>query len=416
MNTRKTETSAGQPAILNLTSLLSAENLQQMLVDRSRNAALALGVSLLEQDVESLCGSPYARKSGAGLCHRGGSEETSIILDGARYPIRRPRVRGAQGEVELPSLTKLRDQDLLDEQIQERMIRGVSTRNYDPVVSAYAEKLGVSKSSVSRAFIRASQKDLDALNHAKLDEHSFVALMIDGVEYAGRTVVVALGITETLQKIPLGAREGDTENGPLVKDLLAGIIDRGFTLHCEKLLAVIDGGKALRKGLDDVFGDRVVIQRCWLHKLRNLKAYVPQQHHAQLYWRMKKLMALVRYDEAIRELESFTHWLSGISQDAESSMREVGHELLTVHQLGLPRILRQGLSTTNAIESLIGVVRLKTGRVKNWKSRKTNQILRWVASSLQHHRAKMRRLRGHKESAQLIAALGGKLAIHATVA
>lgn len=415
MSVRKTESPAGQPAILNLTSLLSAESLQQMLVERSRNAALALGLELLEQDVEALCGSRYARKRESELYYRGGSEQTSIILDGARYPARRPRVRGALGEVPLPSLAKLRDQDLLDAQIQDRMIRGVSTRNYDPVVSAYAEKLGVSKSSVSRAFVRASQKDLEALNHSSLEGHSFVALMIDGVEYAGRSVVVALGITDSLQKVPLGAREGDTENGELVRDLLSGIVERGFKPHCEKLLAVIDGGKALRKGLLDVFGERVLIQRCWLHKLRNLQAYVPRQHHPQLYWRMKKLMALVRYDEAIQELESLAHWLSGISQDAESSIHEVGRELLTVHRLGLPRALRQGLSTTNAIESLIGVVRGKTSRVRNWKSKKTNQVLRWVASSLISHRSKMRRLRGHKESAQLIAALG-RLEIHATVA
>lgn len=416
MKTNKAEVPAGQPAVVNLFSLLSADNLQQMLIDRSRNAALALGVELLEQDVAALCGDKYLRKGPDQLCHRGGSEESSIILDGARYPIRRPRVRGALGEVQLPSLEKLRDQDLLDGQIQARMIRGVSTRNYDPVVTAYAKKLGVSKSSVSRAFIRASQKDLDNLNHADLSKYSFVALMIDGVEYAGRTVVVALGITDQLQKIPLGAREGDTENSALVKDLLAGIVERGFKLHCEKLLAVIDGGKALRKGLVDVFGDRVLIQRCWLHKLRNLRAYVPRQHHAQLHWRMKKLMGLVRHDEAIRELDSLAHWLSQISQDAEASIREVGPDLVTVHRLGLSRALRQGLSSTNAIESLIGVVRGKTDRVKNWKSKKTNQILRWVASSLRHHETKMRRLRGHKERAQLIAALGGAVAIHAAVA
>lgn len=416
MNTRKSEVPGGQPPVVNLFSLLSSENLQDMLLERSRNAALALGVELLEQDVSALCGSRYVRKQPEQLCHRGGSEETSIILDGARYAIRRPRVRGTLGEVRLPSLDKLRDQDLLDGQIQDRLIRGVSTRDYEPVVTAYAKKLGVSKSSVSRAFIRASQKDLDALNHADLSAHSFVAVMIDGVEYSGRTVVVALGITETLQKVPLGAREGDTENAPLVKDLLASIVERGFRLHCEKLLAVIDGGKALRKGLVDVFGERVLIQRCWLHKLRNLKAYVPKQHHAQLYWRMKKLMALVRHDEAIRELDSLAHWLSEISQDAEASIREVGRDLVTVHRLGLPRALRQGLSSTNAIESLIGVVRLKTGRVRNWKSKKTNQILRWVASSVRHHQGKMRRLRGHKESAQLIAALGGPVANHAAVA
>lgn len=135
-------------------------------------------------------------------------------------------------------LAKLRDRDLLDQQMLECMVRGVSTRNYEGVINGYAEKLGVSKSSVSRAFIRTSQKDLDALNGADLRPHSFVAIMIDGMEIAGKTVVAALGITETLEKIPLGIREGDTENSEVAKDLLAMIVDRGFTPHCEKLLAV----------------------------------------------------------------------------------------------------------------------------------------------------------------------------------
>jgi transposase-like protein len=298
------------------------------------------------------------------------------------------------------------------------MLRGVSTRNYAPVASEYAKKLGISKSSCSRAFVRASQRALDGINHADLTSHRFVAVMVDGVEYGGRIVFVALGVTETLQKIPLGVHEGDTENADVVRDLLAGIVERGFTLHCERLLAVIDGSKALRRALLDVFGERVVIQRCWLHKLRNLNAYVPRQHHAQLYWRMKKLMGLVRHDEAIRELESFAHWLSQVSHDGAASLREAGRELVAVHALNLPRGLRQSLSSTNTIESLIGTVRERTTRVKNWKSRKTGQILRWVAASLRQHQPRMRRLRGHRDGAVLIAALGGerKLATQAQAA
>ncbi len=414
MNSRKSTSPTGQPVFPAIAAMLSPEQLQEMLVERSRTAALALGVELLEAEVMHLCGPMYARKAGDGLCHRGGSEETTILLDGGKVRVRRPRVRGALGEVALPLLSKLRDQDLLDDEIRDRMLRGVSTRNYEPVVSAYSKKLGVSKSSVSRAFVRSSRKALDEINHADLSEHAFVAIMVDGVEYAGRSVIVALGITSTLQKIPLGVREGDTENADVVRDLLAGIVERGFRLHCERLLAVLDGAKALRRAVLDVFGERAVIQRCWLHKLRNLKAYVPRQHHAQLHWRMKKLMGLVRHDEAIRELESFAHWLSQISQDGEASLREAGRELLTVHALGLPRGLRQSLSTTNPIESLIGSVRERTGRVKNWKSRKTTQILRWVASSLRHHQPNMRRLRGHRDGGVLIAALG--LASHAQAA
>ncbi len=406
MNRSKEVSDARQSQILNLLSGLTPQDVQKLIADRAKSAALAFGVGLLEQDVEALCGLPYARKNDE-LCHRGGSEESSIVVDGVRYAIRRPRVRDGRGEVELPMLSKLRDRDLLDSQMLSRMVRGVSTRDYEDVIGGYADKLGVSKSTVSRAFVRASQKDLDALNDAELTAYGFVALMIDGVEIAGRTVVVALGITEALEKIPLGIREGDTENAPLVKDLLASIVERGFTLHCEKILAVLDGAKALKKAVKDVFGDRVLIQRCWLHKLRNAKKYLSKQHHPELFRRMKKLMTTVRHDEALKELQAIIHWAGELSHETQGSFEEVGTELLTVHRLGLPKLLRESLSTTNAAESLIGVVRTKTDRVKNWKSVKTKQTLRWVASSIQHHRKKMRRLRGYEQSQVLVSALGG---------
>lgn len=409
MNSRKEASDARQPEILSFLSHLTPQAVQEMLRERAKNAALAFGIGLLEQDVEILCGQPYARKNGE-LCRRGGSEESSIVVDGVRYAVRRPRVRDANGEVTLPMLAKLRDRDLLDHQMLSRMVRGVSTRNYEGVISAYSKKLGVSKSSVSRAFIRASQKDLDSLNGADLHAYSFVAIMIDGVEIAGRTVVAALGVTNMLEKVPLGIREADTENSAAVKDLLASIIERGFVLHCEKMLAVLDGAKALRKAVRDVFGDRVLIQHCWLHKLRNAKKYLSKQHHPELFRRMKKLMTTVKHDEAAKELQAIIHWASGISHETEASFEEVGTELLTVHRLGLPKLLRESLSTTNAVESLIGVVRDKTNRVKNWKSVKTKQTLRWVASAIQIHRKKMRKLKGHEQSKILITALGGAVA------
>ena len=184
------------------------------------------------------------------------------------YGIRRPRVRQANREVALPTLAQLQAQDLLDEQMRHRMVLGVSTRNYKQVIDGYTEKLGVARSSVSRAFVRTSQKDLDSINEGPLGEYAFVAVMIEGLEIGGRMVVAALGITAVMTKIPLGLREGNTENSEVVRDLLASIQERGFTLHCERRLAVIDGAKALKKALRQVFGERVLLQRCWLHKLR----------------------------------------------------------------------------------------------------------------------------------------------------
>lgn len=388
-------------------SLLTSREIETMLMERGRLAALSLGMELLEQEVGLLCGRSHERKHGE-LCYRGGSEKSSILIDGAKYPIRRPRVRSEEGEQELETLARLKDRDLFDDHIADRMMKGVTTRNYDPVISAYSKKLGVKKSSVSRAFKRASQERLDEINQSSLKEHSFIGIVIDGVEFQGRTIIGALGITATMEKIPLGIREGDTENSEVVKDLLSSIVERGFVLHCQRLLAIIDGSKALRKGLSDVFGERLLTQRCWIHKLRNLLKYAPDSHHRQIQWRMKKLMSIVNYAEALKELDSLTQWLSTISVEAEHSMQEVGQELLTIHKLGINGTLRRSLTTTNMIESLLSVVRRKTNRITNWQNDRT-QILRWVAASICSHRSRMRRVMGYRDGVKLIVALGGTL-------
>lgn len=389
----------------------TSKDLQDLLKARCKEAALQLGVDLLEQEVRELCGEPYSRKDGQGF-YRGGSEESSMILDGGKVSFRRPRVRKDGKEAGLQTLERLRDQDFLDSEMQDRMLKGITTRNYSEVIDGVAERTGISKSSISRAFLRASKKSLDELNNADLSSYRFVGLMVDGSEYAGKAIVGALGITDKGIKIPLGIREGDTENHVIVKDLLASMIERGFAFACDQLLAVIDGGKALKKGLKDVFGDRILIQRCWIHKLRNLKSYTSENIHGQIHWRMKKLMGLVSYADAKRELHSMIQWLESFSYDAAESMREVGEDLLMVHVLQLPKELRKTFSTTNPIESLLGVCRRKTRNVSNWgyhprlkRKIPRDKILRWVASSMLNHRKKMRRILGYKYLAVLINAL-----------
>lgn len=401
---RSTEKQAKRVAEL---TALEPNAIQAALVERAKQAALAMAVALLEQDAEELCGKPYARKRGD-HSYRGGHEQTSVIVEGAKYGIRRPRVRKDDREVALPTLGKLQEQDLLDEQMRQRMVLGVSTRNYEHVINGYSEKLGVSRSSVSRAFVRASQKDLDSINDGKLDAYSFVAVMVDGLEVGGRTVVAALGITAEMDKIPLGLREGNTENSEVVKDLLSSMQERGFTLHCERLLAVIDGAKALKKALCDVFGERVLIQRCWLHKERNLRAYLPERVHGTLHWRLKKLMTLNTLSDARKELAALREWVATLSADAAASLDEIGEELLTLHGLGVTGELRKSLASTNLIESLFSVVREKIHRVKNWTGQRSQKILRWIASSIVAHRTKMRRVRGLAQATTPITALGSK--------
>ena len=217
-----------------------------------------------------MCGKDFTRKSEQNLCHRGGSELSSIMFDGGKHPIRKPRARKNGKEVELPSFVAMQDRDLLDEQMLGRILRGVSTRNYDSVIGGLSEKTGISKSSVSRAFTRSSRKDLDAINSADLSPYSFVAILIDGTGLGDSTQVVAVGISKDNQKIPLGLKQGNTENAAVVKDLLSSITSRGFKFAGKRLLAVLDGGKALRSAVKTLWGEDVLIQRCWLHKLRNI--------------------------------------------------------------------------------------------------------------------------------------------------
>lgn len=387
---------------------LSSLDVQELLLERAKNAVLSTAVELMEQDMERLCGVRFSRKDEED-CHRGGSEWTSLMVDGAKLPVRRPRARKDGEEIELPSLTKMRDRELLDSQMLARIVRGVSTRNYEGVINGFAEKTGVAKSSVSRAFKRASKKDLESINNADLADYRFVALLVDGTGVGETTQVVAVGITDDSQKIPLGVREGTTENASVVKDLLASIIDRNFTLAASRLLAVLDGGKALRAAVKVIWGDAVLIQRCWIHKLRNIKDYIPEVNHGQLWRRMKKMMGLNHHQAALAEFKQLRDWLSTIGYDAVTSLDEAGDELLTVHELGLTGVFRNSLSSTNIIESLIGVAKSKMKNVRNWNYHpKTNSKVardkaqRWVAMAIQSHRPKMKRLKGGKEQMQML--------------
>jgi len=379
---------------------LSELDIQEILLGRMKTAALNLVTSLFEDDVARLCGPTFSHK-GESLFHRGGSEKASVVVSGAKHPVKRPRVRGPEGEVQLPSYQTLRSGDLLDERMLSHMIEGVSTRSYKRVAEEYADRFGISKSSVSRSFVRSSQKDLDALNGADLSKDKFVALMIDGIVFAKRVLVVALGVTSNGDKVVLGLRDGATENSEVVTDLLSNIIERGFERACDKILVCLDGSKALKSAVKKVFGSRALIQRCYLHKIANLKAYLPDENHAELVRRMRCIMSLNTYSEALTELNKMQEWIDTINSEAAGSLREVGEELLTVHKLGITGSLRKSLSSTNLIESLFSVVRTKCSRVKNWKT-SANARMRWVASAATAHKTRMRKVRGYEQLAMLM--------------
>ena len=250
---------------------------------------------------------------------------------------------------------------------------------------------GVAKSSVSREFVRASAAEVKALAERRFNGQRFAVVMIDGVEYAGETMVVAMGITEDGTKRILGLRQGATENAVVCTALLEDLQERGLDTTQPTLL-VLDGSKALHAAVRRVWGQNAVIQRCQVHKKRNVKAHVPEKHWPELDRRLSTAYQESDYEAAKRSLEGTAKWLSRINPDAAASLREGLEETLTVVRLGVPAALRRTLATTNPIESALSVTRRVTARVTRWREGDMRQ--RWCAAGLLRAESKFRRIKG----------------------
>ena len=378
--------------------------MKEIVRDRLRSATLALVMDLYCEEVNDLCGPAFSRKGEFGF-YRGGSDPSSVLVCGQRVAVRKPRVKRNGEEWELNSHRALRDREILSERVADHMLKGVSTRNYDPLLEELEGGLGLKKSAVSTAFTKHSKQILDDINGRSLAEHEWLAIMIDGIEFSSRCVIVALGITTKGKKIILGLREGDTEDSEVVKDLLQGLIERGLRRE-EKILFVLDGSKALRKGVRQVFGEQTPVQRWTRHKERNALKYLPWRFHGEFRRRWKLIHGMTEFADAQKEYNALIHWLSKISQEAEKSIEESQGETLTLIRLGATKKLRASLLSTNPIESAFNGVREKSNRVKNWR-RGHDQIARWAAATLFDMEKRFRLIPGHKEIPMLLNAIRG---------
>lgn len=376
-----------------------------------RSATLSLVSELYRQEVEELCGMPFSRKSGD-CSYRGGSDPSTVLVNGQRVSVRKPRVKENGHEVELQTHRALREYDMLSERITNHMLKGVSSRDYNGLLDEFEGGLGLKKSAVSKAFVKGSKEILDSINGRDLSAHDWLALMIDGIEFSGRHVIVALGITTRGQKLVLGLREGDTEDNEVVKDLLQNLIDRNFNRE-HAFLIVIDGSKALRKGVRRVFGDLCPIQRCVRHKERNALKYLPWRFHGEFRRKWKLIHGMTVYTDAKKEYDALIHWLSRINLEAQKSVEEAEEETLTVVKLAVPAKLRTTFLSTNPIESAFNGVRTRTERVKHWRKGQ-DQIARWAAATLADMEKRFRLIPGHREIPMLLAAMRIKDLIQTT--
>ena len=342
--------------------------------------------------------------------HHWGTGLTPLCFGGRNVSVAHPRVRvrgkGRGGEVQLPTIEALRESDPLSARVVEQIALGVSTRGYERSLEPIDESVearGTSKSNASRALIEATTEKLAAFVSRKLDAVDLVAMFIDGIEFAGHAVVIALGVTIDGTKEPLGIWAGSTENSTVATALLSDLVDRGLRVE-DSMLFVIDGGKAIRKALRDVFGDRAVVQRCQVHKARNVREHLPESRRAYVARQMRDAYASTTAATAKKKLLQLASWLASNGEDsAAASLREGLDETLTVLRLALPPTLRRTFATTNGIENMNGSLRRIARNVKRWKNEK--MILRWVALGIAEAQRGFRRVKGHINMPSLVAAL-----------
>jgi transposase-like protein len=358
---------------------------------------LQVMTTMMEESVTALAG-PKGRHQPDRSAVRHGSEVGSVALGGRRVPVRRPRVRAADGSGELPvdAYEAFRGSDLLGEIALERLMAKLSTRRYraglEPVgAEVEAKATSTSKSSVSRRFVARTETALAELMAADLTNVDVVAVMIDGVHFAGHCCVVALGIGVDGTKHPLGVVEGDTENATVIKDLLAGLRDRGLDVT-RPTLVVIDGAKALATGVHAVF-DHPVVQRCQLHKIRNVEAKLPKALAATVAHKMRAAYHDSDFLAAEAALVALARSLDKAHPGAAGSLREGLTETLTISRLGVPPTLARTLRSTNAIESMIEICRDHSANVKRWRD--GHMALRWCAAGMGEAAKQFRRVNGH---------------------
>jgi putative transposase len=386
------------------------------LVGAAREGLLALSVGvglgvvheLMALEVDEVVG-PKGKHDRDRVAVRHGHEDGSMTLGGRRVRVRRPRMRTVEDEHELPVQTYeyFADRDPLTRAVMDRMLAGVSARKCAAVGEPVGDEVeqtsrATSKSSVSEMFVERTATALSELMSRRLDDVRLAVMMLDGMEIAERTHVVALGITTEGVKIPLGLWEGSTENATLARTLLADLVDRGLDPE-QAILFVIDGGKALRRAINDVFGEHALVHRCHRHKERNVGDLLPERDRDRVRTRIRAAWALTDPVLARDRLELLATELDRTWPDAATSLREGMTETLTLMRLGITGQLAKTLCSTNPCESMIEVVRHTQRNVKRWQGGDMRR--RWTAAGMLVAEQQFRRIIGYRQLADLVGAI-----------
>jgi putative transposase len=370
------------------------EELQPEVEHLTGLAGLQIIRAVIEDEVTRRVGPRYQPASEGG-CLRWGQQPGYVVFGGQKVSVHRPRVRTREGqEVELETYSRLQHDGRRQRAVREGIVAGLTSRNYQRAVHSVLDGYGIQKSSVSREFVRASAAQWKKLCEKNLAELDVVAILIDGIHVGKQVLVVALGIERSGKKQVLGLWQGATENTVVVKDLLEDLVTRGLAPE-RRYLFVIDGAKALRAAIERVFGARAEVQRCQLHKRRNVAEYLPKRAQGDYDRRIRNAYAMTDYADAKTELQKIFRQLERVNPSAARSLEEGLEETLTVHRLGVGELLRRSLTNTNPIESCLSTVERVARNVKRWHA--GDQALRWTATGLLEAEKKFRKVKGFRE-------------------
>jgi transposase-like protein len=374
------------------------------LLELTMRSGLKVLEAMMEEDRTVICGPRYAHHA-TRLASRAGTVPSEVVLGGRKVSVQRPRVRAHGREVPLPTFQTLAATDPLNRRVVEQMLVGVATRQYarslEPL-PAGVESRGTSKSAVSRRFVAKTTAQLQTWQSAPLDGLDLIGLILDGVHVGDHCLIVALGIGADGQKHALGLWDGSTENASVCQSLLANLQSRGLRTD-RSLLAILDGSKALRKAVRAVFGDAALVQRCQIHKMRNVLDHLPERQRPWAQAILRRAYQSPDVKTATRLLQDLARRLDAEYPSAAESVREGLEETLTVLTLDLSERLRRSLATTNAAESLISRTRHVKRNVKRWRG--GQMMLRWVAAGVLEAVKGFRRLKGRADMPKLVAAL-----------
>lgn len=371
--------------------------------ETATRAGVLIMRTLLEEEVERLAGEKHKHNPDRqGL--RWGKEESHVVFGGRKIPVERPRVRSVAGkEIPLERFRLFQAGARMEEAVARQVIAGVSTRDYEDAINGVTDGYGIRRSSVSRHWKAISQERLSEFMERPLGALNLVAVLIDGIEFKEALLVAALGIDATGKKHVLGIWQGTTENAELSKSLLQDLVRRGLST-VERFLFVLDGSKALAKAVRQVFGEKAEIQRCHVHKERNVLDHLPESRKRTVRMRLRAAWNMKDHEEARSELLRLTRYLKDLNPSAAKSLEEGLDETLTLHRLGVPESLRRSLRTTNSIESCFSSTRKYCRNVKHW--REGSMTLRWAGTMMIEAERRFRRLKGFRSMPRLLVTLG----------